>query len=83
MTEEQYQQFREEIKSHIQDTIKVTVNGKIDRLKEQVAELSNKVEPAVELVTNLKGFNKVMWYFLGIVGTVAGIIFGYLQIKIK
>lgn len=69
MTPEQYQQFTDNIK----ETIKTTVNGKIDRIEKKLdtyIEEDNKwkaaAQPTIDMGNNVRGFNKVLMYILGI-----------------
>lgn len=75
MNEKQLRQ----IKELIQDTIKITVNGKIDALRNEVNvyikednEWKDRANPTVQLGNNIRGFGKVVAYILG----TAGMLFG-------
>jgi len=55
----------------------------IQVLTETAESINKSIAPTVELVTNLRGFNRVILYLLSIGATITGIIFGYLQINHK
>jgi hypothetical protein len=67
----------EMIKSHIEETIKVVVNGKIDMITTKLnsyikedTEWKEMAKPAIELGTNVKGFGRVFAYILGILAAI-------------
>lgn len=67
MNDQQYANFLEEMKSHIQTSIKSEVNGKIDRLttslqtyiKEDTA-WKIEAQPAIDVFKNLTGAGKII-----------------------
>lgn len=42
MNDEQFKQLKSELKSHVEDTIKTTVNGKIDGLRRELTDYIQK-----------------------------------------
>ncbi len=65
----------------IKDTIKETVNGKIDKIDVKLDnyikddnEWKAAANPTIELGNNVRGFGKVMVYLLGIAGAIFGLI---------
>lgn len=79
MTDEQFI----EINKTIAETIKTTVNGKIDKLNVKIDnyivtdnEWKQQANPTIELGNNIRGFGKVAIYILGFAGMVFGIIKG-------
>ncbi len=78
----------EKVLAHIESTIKVTVNGKIDRIDRKIDEYiiqdnlwKKNAEPVIALGENLSGFGTVFMYFLGMVGAVIGVILGISNLR--
>lgn len=83
MTEEQYQG----IKELISDQIKITVNGKIDKLTDMMnnhikddAEWKKNAEPIVNAGRNLSGWGRVTLAILGFVAMLVGAITGIMKL---
>lgn len=85
------EQFRDEIKAHVAETIKVTVNGKIDNLKQTMLTTENfdtyvkddtawkkANEPALENMKNLTGLGK---FILGGVVSIGALLAGIASIQ--
>lgn len=58
MTPDQYQNFKDEIKSHIEDVIQLKVNGKIDTISKRLDAFIIRADPAVKIFENLTWFKK-------------------------
>lgn len=70
MTPEQLEQFKDEMKAHVSDTIRVVVNGKIDNISQKLGdyvkadeEWKQRAEPFV------KAFENTSWLFKLTIGT--------------
>ena len=77
MKEEQFSKLLQTIREEVNDTVKVVVNGKIDRIQQKLddyiasdIEWKNQAKPSIELGRNVNGFGRVLAYILG---TFAGI----------
>ena len=78
MTNDQFLQFKEEMNRNIQDSIKITVNGKIDKIDKKLDDYILKdtawketAQPAIKIGLNLKGFGAVSAYFMGVAATLS------------
>lgn len=74
MTSEQFEKYIEEMKEHVASTIRTTVNGKMDRMQNQMDVFmaddkawKKKADPVIELGTNVRSFGKVVFYILGFI----------------
>lgn len=81
MTPEQFEKLQTVIKEQIAETVKVTVNGKIDALNKKVDdyiksdnEWKDRAQPTIELGTNVRGFGKVFAYIIGTLAAVGGLV---------
>ena len=77
MTPEQFLVFKNDIQAHIADTVRLTVNGKIDKINTKLdtfmkedLEWKARAQPILDLGANVRGFNKGLVYLLGILGMV-------------
>lgn len=70
MNQEQIQTFKDEIKDHLADTVKVTVNGKIDEIDRKI-DLYIKEDTAwkVRAEPVVKAFENTNWLFKLFVST--------------
>jgi hypothetical protein len=73
-------QFKK-LQKMMETTIKLTVNGKIDRIDAKLEqhfkgdrEWKEAAMPAIELGNNARGFGKTAAYFIGVMGSIALII---------
>lgn len=81
MTEEQLRIVLTEMKEHVADVIRLTVNGKIDGLRRDFNAFVIRAEPAVKVFENLTWFKKVIigvLVFLGSVATVWSWLQGFI-----
>lgn len=71
----------EHLTNHIEKIIKLTVNGKIDRINDKIEVYihednlwKERANPMLEAVGDVRSFGKVLAVILGIAATVFGII---------
>lgn len=83
MNEEQFS----ELKILVESTMKLTVNGKIDRLQEafdihatEDKAWKDTAQPALDTVNNARIFGKVALYLVGVVGVLSGAIYTIIKI---
>ena len=81
MNEEQMQAFKDEMKVHIADTIRVVVNGKIDGLRDDFQDYVRgdeawkvRAEPMVVAYTNARWSFKVFISLLKVLAAVGGAV---------
>lgn len=72
MDPQQFQQFKDEIKGHIEVVIQSKVNGKIDKITQKIDNYiagdemwKETATPVIKLGTNITGFGIVGAYVLG------------------
>lgn len=70
MKQDWVNEFKKELKDHVEQTIGETVNGKLDRIKdrldkyiEQDLEWKQKAQPAIDTFINLRGGYKSILVF--------------------
>lgn len=87
MTPEQFDIINRNLKETVESSVKMYVNGKIDRLNDKIDvyikednEWKTLVMPEIEAVANVRGFGKVTVGLLAIGGTIVGIIAGIIKI---
>lgn len=75
MTQKEFEQ----LKQHVAETIKITVNGKIDKLNDKIDnyikednEWKEKAEPVIEMGINARGASAAVLWIAGIVIAVGG-----------
>lgn len=80
----------EQIKKEIQSTIKVVVNGKIDKIDQKLEEYIKSdnewkaaAQPVIDMGRNVQGFGRVSLYIVGFVAAVSGAILYILQLVKK
>lgn len=71
----------EHLTAHIEKIIKLTVNGKIDRLTDRVEnyiktddDWKEKAQPILEIGGDIRSFGKILFVLLGIAATIIGIL---------
>ncbi len=106
MTPEQIEQLQKSLTEAVATQVKITVNGKIDRLNAIMEEQKDALvahtnedkitafklesyitkdeqewkewkimaQPSLDLGTNLRGFGKVLAYFVATIGAIAGVV---------
>lgn len=93
MTPEQF----EKMMSHIEDTIRATVNGKIDKIQYTVNEYiktdmawkevdkvwKSNAEPVITMGTSITGFGKVFAYIVGTIATLGGLVALFINLFTK
>lgn len=79
MTPEQF----EELKISLNDQVKITVNGKIDRLSIKLEnyitsdnEWKEKAQPSIDLGNNTRTIGRFFAGMFGTIGVISGAIFG-------
>lgn len=81
MTPEQYQQLQETIKETVENAVRATVNGKIDRMNTKLDtyikednEWKEQAQPTIEMGNNVRGFGKVTVYLLGVAAALFAVL---------
>lgn len=81
MTEVQLEKLQKTIKDQIETTVKLVVNGKIDRLNDKLDnyiitdnQWKEDAQPSIDLGKNVNGFGRVLAYILGTIAGIYGII---------
>ena len=71
----------EHLTNHIEKVVKLTVNGKIDRMSDRIDnyikednEWKKKAEPILEMGSNVRSFGKILVSLLLLTGTIIGIL---------
>lgn len=60
MTDEQFKNFKEESKIHMEAVIQKTVNGKIDTLTKETRAFITRATPVVSLFENISWLKKIL-----------------------
>lgn len=77
----------EQIQKTVSEQIKITVNGKIDRINDKLDnyikednDWKERIMPEIQAVANVRGFGKVAVGLLAVGGTIVGLVVGIIKI---